>query len=601
MCGIVGIVNLDGLDINIKILLKMQNAVLHRGPDGSGQHVSNNVGFAMRRLSIIDVKGGGQPLYNEDKSISIVGNGEIYNYLELQKELKTKGHKLRTGSDIETAIHAYEEWGPNCVKRFRGQFALAIHDKNKKRVLLYRERIGEKPIYFTKVGKSFYFASELKALINIPKFDNSLDLKAIDLYFHYYYIPEPLTPFKDTKKLQAGSFIEINLKKGSFKESLYWDPIGIKPTDDSDPTDKIKKVFETACTLTFRSDVPVGISLSGGIDSGAILAFSAPKFKSVMNAFSIGYEGTPPSDERKMAKELARKFKVNFIEKEIKVSEIVNHFPQLVWSCDDPIADIAAHSIYEVSKLARKHKVKVLLGGIGGDEIFWGYPSSVEAVKQNIKNKKGFSRFLNRKFVYNNPNPSSTGLIITKLYSDKFKEKVGRNNYGSVLDNLKLNSRLNIAITYLDRLRELWLKSNVITLGDRMSMAASVELRSPFLDYKLIELVLSSKKCVEAYELDQKHYFKEAMKGILPEEVTNRPKKGFTPPVGQWISGLIKRYSHLLRNGFLVQYGILDDKKTSLASTLFKNIPTYTLYQLLVMEIWGREFVMGERPKDLQA
>ncbi len=595
MCGIAGIINFDNKPISKRDLKRMQKALYHRGPDGEGSAISQGVGLAMRRLSIIDVKGGGQPLFNEDKTIEIIGNGEIFNYLELQKQLKLKGHKLRTGSDIETAIHAYEEWGPSAVKRFQGQFALALHDKIKKRVFIFRDRLGEKPLYYTEIDATFAFASEMKALITLPNIDRTLNYKAIDLFFHYYFIPEPITAFEKINKLQAGSYMVLDYKNKTKKQIIYWDPEKIIPTKTKDPAKGIKEAFAQACSLTLRSDVPVGISLSGGIDSGAILAFSAPQYKSTMNAFSIGYEGKPPSDERELAKKLAKQFKVNFIESEIKTKEVVKHFPKLVWDCDDPIADIAAHSIYEVSKIARKHGVKVLLGGAGGDELFWGYPSTIEATKKNIKNYSGLGKFMKKEFLYENPNPESTGKIISALYSKNFKDKTDKENFRKPLEKVRTKTQVGIAKKSIDLVRDIWLKSDVVTLGDRMSMAASIELRCPFLDYKLTETALLSKKNVESYKLGQKYYFKKAMEGILPEEVMNRPKRGFTPPVGTWIFAIIKEYSHLLKNGFLVKEGILDKNKLQLLSTVLKNLPTYTTYQMLVMEMWGRQYVMSEK------
>jgi asparagine synthase (glutamine-hydrolysing) len=513
--------------------------------------------------------------------------------------LINKGHKTRTGSDIEIAIHAYEEWGPECVKKFRGMFALALYDKNKSKVYLYRDRMGEKPLYYTLIKDNIYFASELKALVGVPGFNKEINKNAIDLFFHYYFIPEPDTPFTAVNKLKTGHFLEIDLETGKFGETSYWDPLAIVPKSKTNPTNEIRKTFAESCNLTLRSDVPVGISLSGGVDSGSILAFSAPNYKSVMNAFSIGYEGTPATDERKLAKSLADKFGVNFIEKEIKVSEIINHFPYLVWSGDDPIADIAAHSIYEVSKLARKHNVKVLLGGAGGDELYWGYPSTIEAAKKNTAKKSVLDKIFNPGFYYNNPNPKNAGLFIRELYSLKFKGSVNRNNYKLPLKAFTKSKKINGSKRTMDSVRDLWLKSDVITLGDRMSMASGVELRAPFLDYKLAEQAYGSQKNVESWKISEKYYFKNAMKGILPDEIMNRPKQGFTPPVAKWISVLTKKYSKLLINGFLVNYDIFDKNKLSLTSSIFQKIPSYTFYQILVMEIWGREYVMGQKPGDL--
>lgn len=596
MCGIVGIININKSKVNKKLLGIMQNSIKHRGPDGSGYYLFKNVAIAMRRLSIIDVKGGNQPLFNEDRSIVIVGNGEIYNYLELQNKLKKIGHKFDTHSDIETIIHAYEEWGYDCFSKFRGMFAIAMIDIKRNKLIIARDRLGEKPLYIARTSESIYFSSEMKSLINVPLLDKTIDMKAIDLFFHYYFIPEPHTPFQNIKKVKCGSYVEIDLSSYSLKEVTFWDASKVKTSNHLDPTALIKRELIKACQLTLRSDVPIGIALSGGIDSGSILALSAPKYKKVMNAFSIGYEGTPSSDERDMARVLAKKFKVKFIEKEIKVKDVINHFPKLVWDCDDPIADIAAHSIFEVSKLAHDNGIKVLLGGNGGDEIFWGYPSTTDGLKKSLTKPNFLLNLLNKKTItYNNPDPKTAGFYIEKLYSKKFNDIIGKSNHESVITKPENNNADSIKKATLTNLRDLWLKSNVITLGDRMSMAASVELRSPFLDYKLIEVALSSKKNIESYKLGQKYYLKKAMQKILPNGVLNRPKKGFTPPVGIWIQGLLNKYGHLIRNGFLVKEKILDKNKIKIFSDLINNIPTYSAYQILIMEIWGRLYIYNEK------
>lgn len=594
MCGIVGIINLKGRNISKSDLFKMQTAIKHRGPDGAGSFIHQNVGIAMRRLSIIDVSGGNQPLFNEDNTISIVGNGEIYNYIELQKKLMSHGHKFRTGSDIETIIHAYEEWGTSCLNKLRGMFSISIYDIKNGKLIIARDRMGEKPLYYCKANDNLYFSSELKSMISIDKIDKDLDLKSIDMFFHFYYVPEPYTPFKNIKKLRSGSYMVIDLTNFDIKEHTYWDPYNIKETLIGNPTKKIKNELSRACKLTLRSDVPVGVALSGGIDSGSILALAAPKYKETLTAFCIGYDGSPKSDERNMAKKLANKFKVKFIEKEIKTKEVVNSFIRIVWFSDDPVADIAAHSIYEVNKLARDNGVKVLLGGNGGDELFWGYPSTIEGLAKSLSSPSLFERLIKKRgVVFNNPDPITTGKVIESLYTKEFANFVGNQNYKNVIYQGK-STTSGIIKSTLKNLRDLWLKSNVITLGDRMSMAASVEQRSPFLDYKLVELSLSSRMNLRSYRIGNKYYLKKAMENILPNEVLERPKQGFTPPVGNWITSILNKYGHLLDNGFLVKEGILDKRKSNIFVNLSKNVPSYTAYQLLVMEVWCRLYVSKE-------
>ncbi len=584
MCGICGIVG-PGNSLQVRL---MQQALRHRGPNGEGNTTSSQVNLAMRRLAIIDVAGGDQPLYNEDKSIEIVGNGEIYNYVELAKELKSKRHKLRTGSDIETVVHLYEDLGIKCVTKLRGMFALTLHDKIKHKVYLIRDRMGEKPLYYTFTKSGLVFASEMKALLQVRGIDKTLNHNSLDQFFHFYYIIEPATAFRHIHKLPAGNYLEIDIPTGETKLTKYWDAAQIQPTMDSNPTRRIKDEFAYACEIAMRSDVPVGISLSGGIDSGSILALCAPKYKAAMKAFSVGYAGTPPSDERQMAKDLAAKFKVEFFETEITTKDIVDFFPRLVWAADDPIADIASHSIYAVSHLARQHKVPVLLGGLGGDELFWGYPATNTATAANIASLSSW--WPRRQFRYANPDPASTGKFITQLYTHQFRQQL---NPPNLLRWPKITVELEMAKHSLDLLRDWWLTSNCIVLGDRLSMASSIELRSPFLDYKLVETVLTSKLAVLAYKQPPKYWFKKAMAEILPDEVLNRPKQGFTPPVTDWLRGILAKYLPLTKNGFLAEQKILDANKLKLAVAAWQTLPMYwyDLYQIVLLEIWGREFV----------
>lgn len=604
MCGIAGVVNKTSEKVSRVDLIGMEDSMRHRGPDGRGIYIAKQVGLVMRRLSIIDVSGGNQPLYNENRNIIVVGNGEIYNFKELQKELSQIGHKLATKSDIETVAHLYEDLGLSFVDKLRGMFALAIYDKVKRRVILVRDRLGEKPLYWTKTSKGYVFASEMKVLLSMKGVKRRLNKQAIDRYFHYYYIPEPDTAFLDIQKLPPANMLIIDLRTMKVEQKKYWHPEKISPTDEKTPTDKIREVFSQSCLLTLRSDVPVGIALSGGIDSGSILSFAAPAYKKNMKAFSIGYEGTPPSDERGLAKKLAKKYDVEFIEKEIKVKDVIDHFPQLVYESDDPIADIAAHSIYSVSKLARDNKVPVLLGGLGGDELFWGYGWLHDAIKGSIDQLSSPLGFLRKKIIFYDLNPGfkTAETFIKHFYTRGFKIEIGLGTNHDLMSIGLPRSDLNIAKKGLDLIRDIWLVSNCIDLNDRLSMANSIELRSPFLDYQLHELILGSKKAVLAYDKPQKYWLKKAMKGILPDEVMNRPKQGFTPPVANWVRGILRRYLHLLKDGFLVRENIFSKRGVDILLSTWMGIPMqwYALYQIILLEIWGREYYYDQSPEELK-
>ncbi|MFZ2202396.1 MAG: asparagine synthase (glutamine-hydrolyzing) [Microgenomates group bacterium] len=594
MCGIAGRILGEEERISRADVLKMQSLMRHRGPDGGGTYWGDRVALTMRRLSIIDIAGGNQPLFNEDRSVVLVGNGEIYNYKELRDELRKKGHHLKTRSDIETVAHLYEDLELKFVEKLRGMFALAIYDKRRQKVILVRDRLGEKPLYWTMVGRGLAFASELKVLVNMEWTKKKLDPLAIDSFFHYYYVPEPKTMFVDIHKLPPASMLVIDLKTMDIEQTKYWRPEEIVPTDRGDLTGEIRDVFRESCELTLRSDVPVGVALSGGVDSGSILSLAAPAYRGNLKAFSIGYEGTPPRDERQKAKWLAKRYGVKFIEKEIKHQEVVESFPQLIYEGDDPIADIAGYGIHSVSKLAHENQVPVLLGGLGGDELFWGYSWTSQAIEQSLRLRRMCFFDLNKGF-------EMADSFIRQLYTKDLAGEI-KSHADATKDLEWKNNETSVAKMGMDLIRDVWLVSNCIDQNERLSMANSVELRSPFLDYKLTELILGSRQAINAYNKPEKYWLKKAMKGILPDEVMRRKKQGFTPPVSIWIMKILRSYIPLIRGGFLVRENILDERKVEWLARTWMAMPLnwYALYQIVLLEIWGREYYYGQSPEELR-
>ncbi len=598
MCGIAGEIKLDQTRADPSKVHKMMDILSHRGPSGEGQWTNGSVSMGMRRLSIIDVSGGDQPLYNEDKSIAIIGNGEIYNYKELQELLRKRGHRLRTGSDIETIAHLYEDEGVKCLQRLRGMFALCLHDKKKNRVLLVRDRLGEKPIYWTKVDESLVFASEMKAIVSYPGVKKSINLQSVEQFFSFYSIPEPQTALIDVLKLDAGCYMQIDTRTGKMEIKRYWNPDDIVAVKNDDPTKKLRKVLEDVSMLTLRSDVPVGISLSGGLDSGTVLALAASRSKKNLKAFSVGYAGRPEMDEREQARELADRYGVEFIEKEISVGEMVDHFPETVYAADDPIADIASYGIYAVAQLAHKHGVPVLLGGIGGDELFWGYPWMIRAAKE--AKASGYKDTL----LYEKTNNFRVGKRFFSLLAPKrAKNNYGKNSLFFWRKNKKTKSDVAFGRFAIDSVRDLWLKNDCIVLGDRMSMAASVELRLPLVDFKLTETVYENKQTITAFSRDQKYFLKESMKDLLPDNLLERKKRGFTPPVKEWVYEILTHYMRLLDDGYVVSSGLFDSTRIWIIRKTWRMMPFfwYHIYSLLVLEVWCRLYILGQDPKNLHS
>lgn len=586
MCGISAIISFDRKP-KLSDLKAMLEQLKHRGPDGSGLWNDKQVALGMTRLSIIDIKGGKQPLYNEDKNIVIVGNGEIYNYRILDKELRKKGHKPRTKSDIETIIHIYEEYGEKGVNKLIGMFAFVLYDIKKQIIIVGRDRFGEKPIYYSINNEQIYISSEMKSLIRVIPQDE-VDMDAINLYFHYYYVPEPLTMFKNISKVQAGQYFKIDLKSKKIEKKIYWNPSVLKIKKYTNLLTKLQEKINNAVESTLVSDVDIGFSLSGGIDSTAILAIAADKIQKKIKAFTIGYEGTPVTDERRLASIVTKQYKVTHIQKELKNLEVVQHFPELVYDGDDPIADIAGHGIYSVSRLAHENNIKVLICGLGGDELFWGYPWVRDITKLNENNND---------FTFYNTNTSYNNAIsfISKLQTDYFKSSINRllpkqifyNKPKGMISNARLSQEL---------IRKVWLVSNCLSYCDRLSMASSVELRSPLLNHLLAELAYTDEEIIMSYRKDGKHWLKKAVAQLLPKEILTNKKQGFTPPIRKWLFGIISEYIPLLQKGFLVKNNIISKWKIYTISKLWLIIPFYwySIYQLLVLEIWCREYVIGE-------
>ena len=616
MCGICGIYSRRLIGCHEISLLENMSAALNlRGPDSHGIYRGSNIGMAIRRLSIIDVSGGTQPLFDETGSLVLVANAEIYNYVELSKELKGRGHIFRTGSDCETILHLYQEEGVNCLKHLRGMFAFALWDNTKRSLFIARDRLGEKPLYMYEDEDYFIFASEFKALKKAIPQTIVLDSSAVNLFFHYQYVPEPATLIKGVRKLGAGHYMYINADNAERSVKRYWDIQDAPPLEGSPPV-LIRQGLQELMPFVLRSDVPVGIALSGGIDSGAIAALAAKEYKNDLFAFSVGYSGAHDCDERGQARELAGHLGLRFRDVEISVSDFVRDFPRLVYSMDDPIADIAAYGYYSVMRLARENKVPVMLSGFAGDELFWGYPWVKAAVNKNLRKLRLFSShsfnpvsFLARKFASpknrmifyeTSPNFKESHDILPRLYSKNFISSIDYNNVFTPFTIDDTWEPVDIKICRL--IFNLWLTSNCIPLGDRLSMASSVEIRLPFLDYKFVELVIGLRKTQHDYNLVPKAWFKEALKGILLDSVLTRSKRGFSPPHGEWIRAAFSEYGGLLTGGYLAENKIFDPQtlKIFIKSAIANSSRLDLAYKILVLEMWCRLFLLNKPVDSLE-
>lgn len=609
-------------EIDKTVVRQMNRSMFHRGPDGEGFYFESNLGLAMRRLSIIDLEGGWQPLYNEDKSLVLFMNGEIYNYVELREELEKKGHVFSTRSDAEVIVHLYEEAGADCVKSLRGMFAIALWDKKQKTLLLARDRMGEKPLYLYTDRHRLLFASELRTLLASELVPKEITPEAVNQFFRYQYIPDPDTLIKNVRKVVPATYLLIN-EALEIKEQTYW-KMEDAPLLDGDPVELMRERLGEIGKLIIRSDVPVGVALSGGIDSGLVAALASRQYNTPMHAFTIGYEGRPKSDERHTARRIAEHLGLTFHELELSTAEFLDSFPRICRACDDPISDISAFGYYSVSKAAKAQGVPVLLQGQGGDELAWGYSwvrsaYTLAALKKRIRaNNAGAKRELLRLIVnerISQPRIRKNwrDLLGLRKYASQLKRLKaypdalpfydtldGFNDdysslYGPLLEGYgkqgfsfeaKAGESDDIALTRL--ICYTYLLENGIAQGDRLSMSNSVELRLPLIDYKLVETVIGlRKKHPDRYEAPKK-IFTDVAREMLPDWLFAMPKRGFTPPVEVWTKSLLARYGERLAEGNLVRMGVVNPRA---AKRLHEGVRTPSIgfplfFNALVLEFY---------------
>lgn len=642
MCGIVGRAY-KGAATRKPLSEEILNKLAHRGPDGLGVYTSDYVQFGHVRLSIIDLTDAGrQPMASHDGRYVVTYNGEIYNYLELRAELEALGEHFFTHSDTEVLLVAYKMWGSDCVKRFRGMFAFAIWDNTDKTIFLARDRCGEKPLFYHRDDECITFASELKALVPMLETKPDLDPAVVDMYLHYQYVPEPFTLLKGVHKLPAAHTLIISAASWQATPQRYWSVEDIVdsepvPTDTQGILASIRDGLEDAVKMTLRSDVPVAVALSGGIDSGAIAALAQKHYPEPMHAFCVGYPGRPPYDERHQARALAESLGMIVHEVELPVQSFVDFFPELVGIMDEPIADPAAFGHYSVPKAAADHGIKVLLSGIGGDEVFWGYPwvTQTAATNQMLASRPSLGAlvawasapevqaFLDKASRYprfpslvrrwagmlfdlaNTQGPQGQLAFYRAApdFRDAFRIKPVL--YGPAMQALDVANPFRptdigqrnydeIPAAVIRMLFDTWLASNCLSLADRVSMGVGVESRLPFLDVRLIERVMALRAATPDHHLGQKAWLRAALKGVLPDDVLARPKAGFQPPVQAWLSSVLNAHGDVLRGGQLVQDGIISAAKVD---EVLCNLPTqgwpglFFAYKLVLLEMWFHRVV----------
>lgn len=589
MCGITGKIFFDKeRKVDPAVLKKMSDSIQHRGPDDEGFFIDGNVGLGFRRLSIIDLSTGHQPLANEDESIWIIFNGEIYNYQELHDDLVSKGHVFKTKSDTETIVHLYEQYGTDCLQHLRGMFGFAIWDSRKKRLFCARDRFGIKPLYYYTDSEKFVFGSEIKAILKAGDIDRTLSYDALDSYMAYGYITSDLSIYKNIKKLQPAHYLLFSFDgKPCIEIKRYWE-IQFEP-DYSKTEDEWAEELEACLSETLKlhmiSDVPLGAFLSGGIDSSSVVAMMARNSTLPIKTFSIGFK-EQKFNELTYAREIAAKYNCEYHEQVVE-PESVSLLPRLVKAYDEPYADSSAIPTYYVSKIAREN-VTVALSGDGGDELFAGY-NSYESYKRVHSFPLNFRSPLINKVIWGSihqmiPRASRGKTMSYYLSQDhryvnagatfwrrKEREKYILNNhppidYANASELFKKrilkNGSKNDFVTNLQYLDlQTYMVDDILTKVDRASMLNSLEVRVPLLDHKFAELSFRIPSNLKFKGKERKYIFKKAMAPYLPESILTHPKQGFGIPISLWFKDNLKSYVNDTFNADDCQlYNYLDKK-----------------------------------------
>jgi asparagine synthase (glutamine-hydrolysing) len=598
MCGIVGFITFRASGIpDLQILRNMRDTLSHRGPDDKGEYVRSLsdqgpfVFLGHRRLSIIDLAGGHQPLSNEDGTVWVTFNGEIYNFMEIRTELEKKGHRFNTHSDTEVIAHAYEEYGETCFQRFSGMFAIGIWDDRRRRLVLARDRIGKKPLYYSLRGETLIFASELKAIVADPGFDRKVDPQSFAKYLFFEYVPCPRTIYADVSKLPPASVLTWEKDRVGVKE--YWS-VGASKTWNDEVTEeeaetKILELLRASVRSRLISDVPLGIFLSGGIDSSAVAAFAQQEVPGKVKTFSIGFED-PSFDESGYARLVSEHLGTEHYEKTMRPTDLLDLVPRLPEILDEPMADASVLPTYLLSGFTRE-RVTVALGGDGGDELFAGYPTylahrlaglyervlgpfhpgiqflgnllpvSDDNISFDFKVKKFLSGIGYPEGIRNYTWLGSFGLNeLTKILSPGLNRGFDR---GRVVEEIasyerKFPSRDKTKLLqYLDL--KLYLQEDILVKVDRASMACSLEVRAPFLDHEFVEYVMNLPTRFKLRGLTSKHILKKAMRHLLPADILGRKKKGFGVPIAKWVKGPLRNlFEELLSSRKVKEGGFLN-------------------------------------------
>lgn len=631
MCGICGKLNFDASQpVPPALIREMMSVIRHRGPDENGTYFASNVGLGHLRLNIIDLSTGKQPICNEDGSVWIIFNGEIYNYKELRSFLIDKGHTFRTATDTEVIVHLYEELGEAAIEKLWGMFSFAIWDNKKKTLLIARDRVGIKPLYYAVTRDALLFSSEIKAILRDPSVKAEMDPAQLDTFLTYLYVPGAETLFKGISKLLPGHYMMI--QDGKVRIEQYWDLsfAGKRKTGtEQDYERELVELLSETVRGHMIADVPVGVLLSGGVDSTAMLSFATEQTGKQISTFTIGFEGEQFADERPYAQLAADRYGARHFEMTIAARDFEECLPRYVWHMEEPVCEPPAIALYYITKLAREH-VTVLLSGEGGDEAFAGYQNYrniywLEKMKRALGpaagtsgmaaaalgHFPGFSRLnkyaplMSQTFEdyyfsrTSGPNESFNSMK-GQLYSAGFRASLPVNGHSPKTLARQYAAQMS-GMDVLDRMlfidTKSWLPDDLLIKADKITMANSLELRVPLLDHRVLEFAASLPRSSKLHGLTTKYVLKRALENRVPEKILNRKKTGFPVPYETWIRGEMRDYVR----------DVLTDKRTAergyfqrdaVEKILHENSNgvnrSKEIFSLVILELWHRMFIDGD-------
>ena len=621
MCGIAGFTG-GG---NRSDLENMIAAIKHRGPDNTGFFECGNIFMAHSRLSILDLSPAGhQPMKCGDDSVVVSYNGEIYNFKELREGLKKKGHKFLSDTDTEVVVYLYKEYGEDCFKMLNGMFALAVYDKSKEKIILARDRLGEKPLYWSFKNNVLIFSSEIGSIVNHPLISKDLDMLAVYQFFAFDYTPQPKTVFKDIKKLENGQLL-IYEKREMILKKFYNLSVREIKISEKEAADRLFNMLDEAVKIRLISDAPLGVFLSGGIDSSAIAYFAA-KHKPGIKTFSIGFD-EKSFDESRWAKQAASYLKTEHYHRQFSAEDMIDSLPEIFSKIDEPFGDPSLLPTFLLSRFA-KEQVTVALGGDGGDELFMGYPN-YKAQKflnftglKKIKISGLLAKILMKFLPYSSKNMAGSFMVQRALMSGKFpahlRDFAAIGGYHSSFEELfrfgaeKEKELFYFAEEFLKDKKDLdylskitllfqkyYLSDNILFKTDRASMYNSLETRAPFLDYRLVDFANSLPSSFKLKWFKSKYIFKKAMENKLPDRIIHRKKKGFGIPLAGWLRGELRDYmfkslseNNINEIGF-IDYGIVRRLIEEHLSGKMDN--KKILWNLIVFQNWHSRFCKGKK------